>query len=64
MTYFGAEIDESVNDGKGPYVFKISGQIQHWIGTLCPNNGEDPRFMQLCIYDTQNEVKNRMEPFG
>ena len=32
MTSFGAEIDDSVNNGRGPYVFKISGQIYHWIG--------------------------------
>ncbi|GKC80298.1 DNA helicase [Tanacetum coccineum] len=36
MTSFGAKIDDSVNKGRGPYVFKISGQIYHWIGSLCP----------------------------
>ncbi|GKA82950.1 DNA helicase, partial [Tanacetum coccineum] len=32
MTSFGAKVDDSVNKGKGPYVFKVSGQIYHWIG--------------------------------
>jgi hypothetical protein len=64
MVSFGAEIDDSINNGRGPYVFRISGQIHHWIGTLCPTNGKDPRFLQLYIYDTKNEVRNRMEPFG
>ncbi|GJY13681.1 DNA helicase [Tanacetum coccineum] len=64
MTSFGAHVDESVNDGKAPYVFKISGQIHHLIGTLCPIEGDAPRFLQLYIYDTENEVRNRMKHFG
>lgn len=47
MTSFGAQIDESINDGKAPYVFKISGQVYHWIGTLCPVNDDEPKFVQL-----------------
>ena len=54
MTSFGAEIDESINDGRGPYVFRILGQIHHYIGTLCPTSGNDPRFLQLYIHDTKN----------
>ncbi|GJZ61535.1 DNA helicase [Tanacetum coccineum] len=64
MTSLGAHIDESVNNGRGPYVFKISGQLYHWLGSLCPAEGEPPRFLQLYIYDTDNEVDNRMSHFG
>ena len=64
MTSFGAQIDETVNQGRGPYVFKISGQIYHYLGSLCPSNGKDPCFLQLYIYDTENEVENRMKVFG
>ncbi|GJS88090.1 DNA helicase [Tanacetum coccineum] len=64
MTSLGAHIDESINNGRGPYVFKISGQLYHWIGSLCPAEGEPPRFLQLYIYDTDNEVDNRMSHFG
>ncbi|GJU98400.1 DNA helicase [Tanacetum coccineum] len=64
MTSFGAKIDESINAGRGPYVFKVSDQIYHWIGSLCPPIGEPPRFLQLYIYDTENEVENRMRHFG
>ncbi|KAL3633823.1 hypothetical protein CASFOL_022585 [Castilleja foliolosa] len=63
MTSFGARIDDSVNDGRGPYVFKVSGQVSHWIGSLCPSDDEGPRFLQLYIYDTDNEVPNRMRFF-
>ncbi|GKA31176.1 DNA helicase [Tanacetum coccineum] len=64
MTSLGAQIDESINNGRGPYVFKISGQLYHWIGSLCPTEGEPPRFLQLYIYDTDNEVENHMSHFG
>ncbi|KAL3622578.1 hypothetical protein CASFOL_033989 [Castilleja foliolosa] len=63
MTYFVARIDEAVNDGRGPYVFKVSGQVSHWIGSLCPVGNEGPRFLQLYIYDTINEVSNRLRFF-
>ncbi|GJY32097.1 DNA helicase [Tanacetum coccineum] len=63
MTSFGACIDDSVNRRTGPYVFKISGQIYLWIGSLCPQPGNPPRFPQLYIYDTQNEVSHRMRRF-
>ncbi|GKA24577.1 DNA helicase [Tanacetum coccineum] len=64
MTSFGAKVDDSVNSGKGPYVFKVSGQIYHWIGSLCPEEGQHPRFLQLYIYDTHDEVSNRMRNFA
>nr|KAJ0217775.1 hypothetical protein LSAT_V11C300112020 [Lactuca sativa] len=34
MTSFGADVDDDVNDSRGPFVFKISGQISHKIGSL------------------------------
>ncbi|KAL3646267.1 hypothetical protein CASFOL_011447 [Castilleja foliolosa] len=64
MTSLGAQIDDAVNDGWGPYVFKVSGQICHWIGSLCPPDNQRPRFLQMYIYDTNNEVSNRMRFFN
>ncbi|GJZ84774.1 hypothetical protein Tco_0650113 [Tanacetum coccineum] len=64
MTSFGEKIDGSVNKGRGPYVFQISGQIYHWIGSLCLEEGHHPRFLQLYIHDTQDELNNRMYHFG
>nr|GFA09939.1 DNA helicase [Tanacetum cinerariifolium] len=59
-----AQIDESINNGRGPYVFKISEQLYHSIGSLCPVEGAPPRFLHLYIYDTDKEVDNRMSHFG
>ncbi|GKA86644.1 DNA helicase [Tanacetum coccineum] len=64
LTSFGAKVDDSVNNGEGPYVFKVSGQIYHWKGSLCPKEGQHPWFLQLYIYDTQAEVSNIMRNFG
>ncbi|GJU25392.1 hypothetical protein Tco_1164013, partial [Tanacetum coccineum] len=64
MTSFGAKSDHSVNKGRGPYVFKISGQIYHWIGSLCMEEGHHPHFLQLYVYDTHDELSNRMHHFG
>lgn len=63
MTSLGANVDETVNNGRGPYVFKVSGQIYHSIGKLCPDEGVNPRFLQLYIYDTDHEVHNRLNNF-
>lgn len=63
MTSLGAQIDDSVNVGSGPYVFKVSGQIYHQIGRFYPDPDRPPRFLQLYIYDTVNEVQNRLSHF-
>nr|GEX52641.1 helitron helicase-like domain-containing protein [Tanacetum cinerariifolium] len=63
MTSFGTKFNESVNRGMGPCVFKISGQIYHWIRSLCQEDGDHSRFLQMYIYDMDNEVNNRMRHF-
>ncbi|CAO2148949.1 unnamed protein product [Urochloa humidicola] len=60
FTSMGASIDRTVNNGNGPPVFKISGQVCHRIGSLLPAPGDQPKFAQLYIYDTTNELANRI----
>jgi hypothetical protein len=52
------KIDRSVNDGRG---FKICGQVHHRIGSLLPPDDGPPKFVQLYIYDTTNEIRNRLQ---
>ncbi|CAI9271747.1 unnamed protein product [Lactuca saligna] len=52
MTSFGANVDHTVNEDRGPYVFKISGQISHTIGSLSPDPVKGLRFLQLYLFDT------------
>ena len=61
FTSMGKKIDKSMNDGNGPPVFKLSGQNYHMIESLLPTPGSSPKFAQLYIYDTENEVSNRMK---
>ncbi|XP_050154244.1 uncharacterized protein LOC126628552 [Malus sylvestris] len=64
VTSMGAKVDALINKGRGPYVFKINGQVHHLMGSLLPTEGETPKFAQLYIHDTQNEVSNRISCFG
>ncbi|XP_058775274.1 uncharacterized protein LOC131649531 [Vicia villosa] len=56
----GAKIDNRFNNGRGPPTMRIQGQTCHRIGSLLPPQGQKPKFAQLYIYDTENEVENRM----
>lgn len=60
MTSFGGKVDEDVNKTAGPYVFKVSGQVCHWIGAFDIPDEKGPRFLQLYIVDTEHELQNRL----
>jgi hypothetical protein len=60
MTLMGARIIDSVNNGHGPYVFKISGQVCYRIGSLIPSPFTLPEYAQLYLFDTEHEVSNRI----
>ena len=57
----GATITSEINKGDGPYVFKINGQIHHRIGSLIPSSKNEPQYAELYIFDTQNEIRNRIK---
>ncbi|MCH79877.1 helicase-like protein, partial [Trifolium medium] len=63
FTSFGGKIETDSNDGRGPPNFVVSGQNYHRIGSLLPKEGDRPKFAQLYIYDTENEVQNRLSHF-
>ncbi|OMO64423.1 hypothetical protein COLO4_32055 [Corchorus olitorius] len=60
FTSLGGKIDSSINDGSFPFIFRVNNQTHHRIGPLLPPQGRHPTFSQLYIYDTQNELANRM----
>ncbi|CAH1431875.1 unnamed protein product [Lactuca virosa] len=64
FTSMGGKIDSSINRGNAPYIFRLSGQNYHSIGSLLPNQGFKPKFSQLYIYDTDNEIANRRTCLG
>ncbi|XP_019180459.1 PREDICTED: uncharacterized protein LOC109175614 [Ipomoea nil] len=60
FTSMGGKIDKNVNKGGAPPIFLLSGQNYHLMGTLLPEQGKEPHFAQLYIYDTANEKINRI----
>ena len=60
FTSLGGKIDRRINNGQGPYCFKLNGQNYHLMGSLKPKDGSSPKFSQLYVYDTENEIQNRM----
>ncbi|XP_074318232.1 uncharacterized protein LOC141655028 [Silene latifolia] len=59
FTSMSGKIDHSINQGRGPYTFRMGGQNCHRIGTLVPTGDARPKFCQLYICDTEEEVHNR-----
>jgi hypothetical protein len=59
----GMKIDNTFNKGRGPPTIRIQGQTCHRMGSLLPLPGQSPQFAQLYIYDTNNEINNRMKGF-
>ncbi|XP_031127810.1 uncharacterized protein LOC116029903 [Ipomoea triloba] len=60
FTSLGGRVDRSLNTGTAPPLFRISGQNYHYIGSLVPTEGSTAKFAQLYIYDTDNEINNRI----
>jgi hypothetical protein len=60
FTSIGVHVDQLINTGCGPHVFRINGVVHHWIGSLLPADGSRPEYAQLYIYYTSNEVQNRL----
>lgn len=59
FTSLGGRIDNTINRGRAPYTFKLGGLNYHLIGSICPTGGETPKYCQLYVYDTENEIENR-----
>ncbi|XP_035842064.1 uncharacterized protein LOC110923839 [Helianthus annuus] len=64
FTSMGGKVDTKINKGNAPFVYRISGQNAHSLGSLLPKPGNKPKFSQLYIYDTENELSNRTTLFG
>ncbi|KAG4949803.1 hypothetical protein JHK86_043042 [Glycine max] len=54
------KFDKTIGHSRGPPTIKIQGQPCHRIGSLLPMPGKEPKFAQLYIYETENEVQNRI----
>jgi hypothetical protein len=64
FTSQGMTLDTKFGGGRGPPTIRLQGQACHRIGSMLPLPGNAPKFAQLYIYDTENEVANRMQGVG
>jgi hypothetical protein len=60
MTSLGCNQDRAINNGGGPYVFKVQGRLCHKSGSLIPREGDTPIYAQLYIYDPHEALQFRM----
>ncbi|KDQ58918.1 hypothetical protein JAAARDRAFT_46567 [Jaapia argillacea MUCL 33604] len=61
MTSVGVKVDYSVNNGVGPYVYKIQGALYHKMGSLLPsNNNQQKRYAELYFSDSGDALNQRM----
>ncbi|KAF7844525.1 uncharacterized protein G2W53_001430 [Senna tora] len=57
----GVHLDGNLANGRGGvYSFRAQGAIYHKIGGILPSSSERPIFLQLYIYDTDNEINNQV----
>ncbi|XP_048615651.1 uncharacterized protein LOC125588377 [Brassica napus] len=57
-------MDYNVVHAPGPYTIRIQGQTHHRIDSLIPRQGCPPEYLKLYIFDTANELRNRLNAMG
>lgn len=53
---FYGKVDETINNGSGPCVFRVNNDVYHSISSLLPPDGYTPNFAQFYIYDGQESI--------
>ncbi|KAJ7315484.1 hypothetical protein DFH08DRAFT_626380, partial [Mycena albidolilacea] len=57
----GVREDHSINNGGGPPIFRIHGELCHRSGALLPSPGMQPTYAQLYIYKPRVALDHRMQ---
>ena len=60
FTSVGRFVDNTLNNGGGPYSFRLYGELIHRAGSLLPPPGNPPAWAQLYIYDSAQALDYRM----
>ncbi|KAL6550068.1 hypothetical protein OROMI_020556 [Orobanche minor] len=53
--------DKTVNNGHGPYTYRLGGNNYHLLGSLLPKEGDSPKFSQLYMYCGEDETQERID---
>ncbi|XP_074342481.1 uncharacterized protein LOC141680051 [Apium graveolens] len=60
FTSVGANVDRGINNGGGPYVYRVFGEVYHQIGSLSPTSFEKAIFSQIYMYDNHPQLEERL----
>ncbi|KAL6524352.1 hypothetical protein OROHE_016023 [Orobanche hederae] len=61
FTSMGGIQDKTVNNGHGPYTYRLGGNNYHLLGSLLPKEGDSPKFSQLYMYYGEDETQDRID---
>ena len=56
FTFLGVNEDHGVNKGRGPPIFRISGELRHRSGALTPAEGKTPSYAQIYVLDSPGQA--------
>ncbi|GJT34989.1 hypothetical protein Tco_0925408 [Tanacetum coccineum] len=59
FTSIRGKVDKTVNNGHGPWIYRMQGENYHLMPNLGIKVNDIPKFSQLYIFDNQNEIQNR-----
>jgi hypothetical protein len=61
FTSFGGKIDHDINQGgRGPYIFRVNGEVYHQHGSLLPDDPNEASYAQLYFYDAEAATDRRL----
>ena len=55
----GKETD--FGNSRGPPVFKVSGSMYHLSPNVLPEQGQEPKFAQIYVYDREQQIDSRLK---
>ncbi|KAL6524355.1 hypothetical protein OROHE_016026 [Orobanche hederae] len=61
FTSMGGIQDKTVNNGHGPYTYRLGGNNYHLLGNLLPKEGDSPKFSQLYMYYGEDETQDKID---
>ncbi len=61
FTSMAGHQDDSVNNGRGPYTYRLGGQNYHLLGSLLPVEGKKAKFSQLYMFCGEDETQERID---
>ncbi|KAK1382163.1 hypothetical protein POM88_019898 [Heracleum sosnowskyi] len=61
FTSTGGKIDNRFNQGGGPFVYRVLGEMYHQMGSLLPDNDNSKAvYSQIYMFDNEQELERRL----